>query len=46
MLRTPMEARYGRVGGLEGGGVGEICASYGGTLGRPVALADSPREAA
>jgi hypothetical protein len=46
MSRTPIDARYARVGHLEGDGVGEISATHGGTSERLAALlADSPRKA-
>ena len=40
-----MDARYARVGRLEGDGVGEICATHGGISERLAALADAPRKA-
>lgn len=40
MSRTPMDARYARVGRLEGGGVGEISASYERASEQIVGLAD------
>jgi hypothetical protein len=45
MSRIAVDARYARVGRLEGDGVGEICATHGQTSERLAALADSPRKA-
>jgi hypothetical protein len=45
MSRTAVDARYARLGLLEGDGVGEICATHGGISERIEALADAPRKA-
>jgi hypothetical protein len=37
-----MDARYARLGRLEGGAVGEISATYEGASARLMALADAP----